>query len=198
MKQIENNLQSNPLLQDYVTLLLAWQKSVNLISPSTIETVWTRHVLDSAQLFPFIPKTARCLVDMGSGAGFPGVVLACLMKQEQRKTHVVLIESDLKKSLFLKEVIRRLNLNAEVLTQRLETVSMPQVDVVTARALSPLKQLFYLGKGFIQPDTLCLFLKGEHVDREIEEMPSLNCIKKEKSITNSKGCILIIKGGEHV
>lgn len=198
MKQFEKELRSNALMTEYVNLVLTWQKSVNLIAPSTIPEIWTRHVLDSAQLFSFIPKEAKCLVDMGSGAGFPGIVLAILMKGAQRNTRVILVESDLKKSLFLKEVIRRLDLNAEVLTQRLETLSLPYVDVVTARALTSLKNLFQLGKGIIHPKTLCLFLKGEHVADELAEISCSTEIKKEKSITNSNGYILTIIGGEYV
>ena len=103
-------------LKHYLDLLNNWQKAVNLISSSTLETAWHRHIVDSAQLYPLIPNTASSLVDMGSGAGFPGLVLAILNKANNGfLKDIFLVESDLKKCLFLKEVSRQLSVPVTVL-----------------------------------------------------------------------------------
>ena len=178
-------------LEQYVQILLKWQKAINLIAPSTINDIWNRHVIDSAQLFPFIPESASILVDMGSGAGFPGLVLAILNKQNQGPLkQIILIESDQRKCVFLQEVIRLLELPVSVYDKRIEQVTGVTADVLTARALAPLRDLLELGKKIITPETVCLFLKGEQVDQEIQNC-SVPCqVEKINSITNQKGFIL--------
>lgn len=178
-------------LKHYLDLLNNWQKAVNLISSSTLETAWHRHIMDSAQLYPLIPDTASSLVDMGSGAGFPGLVLAILNKANNGfLKDIFLVESDLKKCLFLKEVSRQLSVPVTVLNQRLETLSNISADVVTARALAPFEQLLQWGKSFITPHTTCLFLKGENSMSELSAC-SVSChVEKIKSITNTKSFII--------
>ena len=160
---------------------------------TTIDDIWMRHIVDSAQLYPYIPETACILVDMGSGAGFPALVLAILNKNNFGPVkEFVLIESDTKKSLFLKEVVRHLSLPVRILNKRIETVSLDKVDVVTARALSSLENLLVLGKGFINPTTVCLFLKGKTAFDEIKKCTIPCQIEKFKSLTNSESYILKI------
>ena len=194
MKQLEVFLNhSEKDIYTYIDLLKKWQKAVNLISPSTIKDIWTRHVLDSAQIYLRLPEAAQILVDLGSGAGFPGIILAILNQINKGPIKkIVLIESDIKKSLFLKEVVRQLSLPVEILNQRIETVSKVQADVLTARALAPLNQLLLYGKNFIVPQTTCLFLKGKTADVEIQKNKIPCKIQKIKSITNSESCILKI------
>ena len=194
IKQIEALVEKarNPL-DTYIALVKRWQNAVNLVSSNTIPDIWKRHVLDSAQLFPLLPQNAGALLDMGSGAGFPGVVLAILNKELRGPLkQVILVESDLKKSLFLKEVVRVLDLNVDVRNQRAESIEDISVPVVTARALADLNQLLLWGRKFITPNTTCLFLKGAAVDNEIRENRVNCCIEKTNSIVNSEGCVLKI------
>lgn len=194
MEQLKTYLDnSQKEITIYMELLKKWQKAVNLIAPSTVPDLYQRHILDSAQLYPLIPDTARVLVDMGSGAGFPGLVLAILNQTNQGPLEqIILIESDTKKSLFLKEVVRVLQIPVLVLNQRIEHVLGLTADVVTARALAPVAELLRLGRSFITPKTTCLFLKGEHVDDELLQSPLPGSVQKIKSITNSNGSILKI------
>ena len=192
MKQIQ---QAKSELDQYVILLKKWQKAVNLIAPSTLSDIWNRHILDSAQLYSLIPPESQGLVDLGSGAGFPGLVLAILnQKNNGPLKSIYLIESDTKKCLFLKEVIRQLSLPVTVLNQRIESVFDIKADVITARALASLSQLLKLGKNFGKAGTTCLFLKGENVDQEIAECGLLPSLKKIQSITNKNSFIIEIKG----
>ncbi len=180
-------------LEKYIELLKKWQKAVNLVSSYTLSDVWKRHILDSAQLYPLLPIKNITLVDMGSGAGFPALVLAILNKNNNGPIqNIFLIESDMKKSLFLKEVVRELNLSVKILNKRIELVSDIKADVLTARALSSLSDLLVLGKNFIYSDTVCLFLKGENYEKEIKNCFIPCKIEKIKSITNSNSSVLKI------
>lgn len=182
-----------PALTEFKDFVLKWQKSVNLISPSTTGDIWNRHVLDCAQLYALIPTTAKKLVDMGTGGGFPGVVLAIMNKElTGQLDEIYFIESDIKKSVFLKEAVRTFGLNAAVLNERIENVRLKGIDVVTARALKDLSALIKMGQGFITPQTTCLFLKGERADEEIKNNPYPCRLTKIPSKTSSNGTILEI------
>lgn len=177
----------------YIRLLKEWQKAVNLVAPSTLSDIWNRHIIDSAQLFQLIPSTAQCLVDMGSGAGFPGLVLAILNKNNNGPLkEIILIESDTKKSLFLKEVVRVLNLPVQIINQRIEKIKNIKADVITARALASVSQLLAYARPFYHQTTSCLFLKGKNVDEELEKCSYACRLERIKSITNSNSSILKI------
>lgn len=120
----------------YEALLLKWQKAINLVGPATLDALAERHFFDSAQLFRFMPDVNVRLIDMGSGAGFPGLVLSLLGVAE-----VHLIESDIRKATFLREVSRETKASAKIHDTRVEDVKVDNVDVFTARALAPLKDL---------------------------------------------------------
>jgi len=125
-------------LERYADLLLKWQPRINLVAPDTLPTVWHRHFLDSAQLLPLIPESARQIVDLGSGAGFPGLVLALC---GEGKFAVDLYEADSRKAAFLASVIRETKAPAQVIQTRLETTDLSYAHVITARALAPLPAL---------------------------------------------------------
>jgi 16S rRNA (guanine527-N7)-methyltransferase len=146
----------------YVDLLCAWNRRINLVGRNTIGDVWRRHILDCAQLIRYVPPQARVLVDLGSGAGLPGLVLAILGVPE-----VHLVESDLRKCAFLREAIRVTGAPATIHPQRLEQIKNIRADVVTARALASLPILLDMVELFRQPHTICLFLKGRGVDEEL-------------------------------
>ena len=194
VEQLNTLLQQvRPQLVAYLALLERWQNAVNLVSKSTLPDAWQRHIVDSAQLFPLLPAGTKTLVDMGSGAGFPGLVLAVLTQAQMNPPPTVtLIESDTKKCLFLKEVARQIHVPVTILNQRLETCEQRPSDVITARALASLDQLLGWAKPFLTPISTCLFLKGEEVDTEIASIEHKAVIKKIHSLTHPRGCILKI------
>jgi 16S rRNA (guanine527-N7)-methyltransferase len=174
-------------LNTYAELLRKWQRSINLVGPRTLDDLWKRHFIDSAQLMPLIPSTARVLVDFGSGAGFPGLVLAILGVAE-----VHLIESDQRKATFLREVGRATGTPVTVHTKRIEQVTPFPADVVSARALAPLNDLLGYAAPFIGLDSLCLFPKGQMVEDELTAASktwNMN-IDRIQSVTDPSATIL--------
>lgn len=149
-------------LESYAALLRRWQPTINLVAPSTLDDLWRRHMLDSAQLFPRLPPRPCRLADLGSGAGFPGLVLEIMGAGE-----VLLVESDKRKCAFLREAIRRTGSGAKIHENRLETLPKRAFDVVTARALSPLEELLGHAEKLLAPGGIALFLKGRRVEEEL-------------------------------
>ena len=150
-----------------VDTLVRWQKAINLVGRTTIEGVWTRHVLDSAQLAPLIPVDAKSLADLGSGGGFPGLVLAALRPE----LDMTLIEVDARKAAFLGEAGRRMTLKRppRVVIGRIEEAPATKADVVTARALAPLGQLLAWADRHRADTAICLFHKGKGWQSELNE-----------------------------
>jgi 16S rRNA (guanine527-N7)-methyltransferase len=157
-------------LATYEQLLERWQKSVNLVAPRSLSQVWHRHFADSAQLVRLAPQ-ASSWIDLGSGAGFPGLVVAIVVA-ERRGCRIALVESDLKKCAFLREVARRTGIAVDILPHRIETVAtqakLPQPDVISARALAPLNQLLRLAAPLFASSTIGLFPKGRRAAAEVE------------------------------
>jgi 16S rRNA (guanine527-N7)-methyltransferase len=149
-------------LEAYAALLIRWSERINLIGRDTIADLWRRHLLDSAQLQPFIPAGARSLIDLGSGAGLPGLVLAIL-----GAPGVELVEADSRKCAFLREAARITEAPVAIRGCRIQAVPPHAVDVVTARALAPLDRLLGLAEPFLAPASECLLLKGERVEDEL-------------------------------
>ena len=149
-------------LEAYAALLVRWSARINLIGRDTIADLWRRHILDSAQLQPFIPSAARSLIDLGTGAGLPGLVLAIL-----GVPGVELVEADSRKCAFLREAARIAEVPVAIRGCRIQAVPPHPVDVVTARALAPLDRLLGLAEPFLAPGTECLLLKGERVEGEL-------------------------------
>jgi 16S rRNA (guanine527-N7)-methyltransferase len=146
-----------------VDLLTEWNQRLNLVAESTLPDVWRRHVWDSAQLAPLIPKGAKTIVDLGSGAGFPGLVLAIMLGLSR----VHLIESTQKKCCFLEAAIAATGAPAQVHCARAEAVTGLKADVVTARAVAPLERLLPLAYPFFRQGTIGLFLKGRSLNDEL-------------------------------
>lgn len=158
-------------LELYADLLGQWQRIVNLVAPSTLDDVWHRHFTDCAQLINHAPD-AENWVDLGSGAGFPGLVIAIILANHEN--HVVhLIESNGRKCAFLSEVARKTGAPVKVHEGRIEDIArggqIGAADVVTSRALAPLKLLLQLAGGYWAERTLGLFLKGREARQEIDE-----------------------------
>ncbi len=181
----------------YVDLLLRWQQKTNLIAPSTIPTIWTRHIADSLQLLDLAPD-ARVWVDFGSGGGFPAIPIACALA-EKPGTIVHLIESSGKKAAFLREAIRITGAPAQVHMDRVEKYSLSpvnSVDVVSARALAPLKVLCDQAFALIERGATGLFPKGLDVAAELTEAAKYWNIDATTvaSKTSPEGCIVIVRG----
>jgi 16S rRNA (guanine527-N7)-methyltransferase len=183
-------------LDCFVAVLLRWQRKTNLIAASTIRTLWTRHVADSLQLLPLAPK-ARRWVDLGSGAGFPGLVIACALA-EAPGAAVHLVESNAKKAAFLREAARHTGAPAVVHAVRIEdfvhSFGEP-VEMVTARALAPLEHLLKLTYPLLKTGAQALFLKGRDVEVELTKAAKYWNIDGElvPSKTDSQSRIVLIR-----
>lgn len=154
-------------LERFAALLKKWQRSINLVAPNTLDDLWARHIEDSLQLLPLLPETARVLVDLGSGGGFPGLVLAIALKPTRPDARMTLIESDARKGAFLNEAIRATGANAHVITGRIDDVAPSGADVVTARALAPLRRLLGFAARHMAPEGTALLQKGGKVHEEL-------------------------------
>ena len=152
-------------LEAYIARLRVWQRRVNLVSADSMTDVWRRHVLDSTQLFQYLPRSSQRLVDLGSGAGFPGLVLAILGSRG-----VELVEQNSRKCAFLADAARHAGVTVTIHNARIETMPAAPADVVTARACAPLARLLDYAERFMTPSTLCLCLKGVRVDEELAEV----------------------------
>lgn len=174
-------------LAAYAALLRTWQARINLIGRATLDDLWRRHIADSAQLFQLLPPGTRVLVDLGSGAGFPGLVLAMMGVPE-----VHLIESHARKAAFLREAARVTATPVQVHARRIEQVPPLAADVVTARALAPLAALLDYAQPFLRPHTVCLFPKGRQADEELTAARKGWKMRAERipSLTDPSGTIL--------
>lgn len=149
-------------LEVYLDLLRRWQGTINLVGPATLADPWRRHILDCGQLWRWWPASARRLVDLGSGAGLPGLILAVLGAAE-----VHLVESDRRKAAFLREAARAIGAEVTVHARRAEMVHGVSADVLTARALAPIASLLEMAYPFIVPSTSCFLPKGRGVAAEL-------------------------------
>jgi len=181
-------------LKLYGSMLEDWNARQNLVSRASLKQAWLRHFWDSAQIAQFVPPGARSLVDLGSGAGFPGMILAELFKT--RDLRIVLYESTEKKRNFLTAVAKRLNLAVEIRSDRIEETKPEPFDVITARACAPLPKLLGYTQSFWQDQTVALFLKGQNVASELTD--AHKCWKmsvyKHPSRSSSTGVVLEIRG----
>jgi 16S rRNA (guanine527-N7)-methyltransferase len=191
--------ESQQKIELYVNLLLTWQKRFNLIGPATASSVWERHVVDSLQLLPLLPRHTTVIAELGSGAGIPGLVVAIAAGLE-----VHLYESNGKKAAFLREAARRTRTKAHLHVVRLETLiqeqNVPSVDCVVARALAPLPLLLDYAEPFLSRGAVGLFHKGQDVDAELTV--TTKCWKlrytKHASLCDSRGTILEIQEATRV
>lgn len=165
--RIDVSRETRDQLEALVHTLGRWQKAINLVGKTTLGSIWSRHILDSAQLLPLMPKDAKTLVDLGSGGGFPGLVLAAL----RPNLAVTLVESDARKGAFLGEASRRMGLKNQpkIVISRIEAAPASNADIVTARALAPLGQLLAWAAPHRSDAAICLFHKGRDWQAELTE-----------------------------
>lgn len=178
----------------FQNMVLEWNKKFNLISKSSEKDIWERHILDSVQLCQFIKKDNKILYDFGSGAGFPGVVLAIVGKQLFPELKITLIESIGKKVLFLNQANKVLDLNLNIINDRVENLKLPTADIISSRAMASLEKLLEYAKPFCDEKTVLIFPKGESWQEEVNKAKEkwIFSLKNTQSVTNDKGCILSI------
>ena len=187
---------SRETLADYQAwhgLLMKWNRKINLVSPTAMDDFWRRHALDSWQIWPHVPETASKFIDLGSGAGFPGLAMAIGCKAREQGD-VTLVESAGKKTTFLRTVIRELSLPAFASSERAEKIDPEPHDIITARAFAPLPRLFSYAQPFWGEGTIGLFLKGEAVSEELTKASKewtydVEIIPSQSNVT---GCLLKI------
>lgn len=148
-------------------LVQKWTSKINLISPEEKSRIWNRHIWDSSQLFLLLQKRPLSWIDLGSGGGFPGLVLAVLDKKE-RNLDLTLVESDARKCVFLRTAVRELKLNATVVQKRIEELPTQRPDYISARALAPLENLLGSTEGLRSPRTISVFPKGKNWQSEVD------------------------------
>ena len=182
-------------LKAYQRLLEKWTTRINLISKSTREDVWARHICDSAQVMALASNHTIHWVDIGSGGGLPGLVVAILAKKLNPQLRVTLIESDQRKAVFLRTVVRELQLNATVQAKRIEAVGPLKADVISARALADLNDLLRLAHPFMNQNTQCLFMKGKNWSKEVKEAEKSWQFQAERFIskTNHEAVIFSLR-----
>jgi 16S rRNA (guanine527-N7)-methyltransferase len=178
-------------LKAYADLLLDWNARHNLVARSTLPDLWHRHFWDSAQLAPLIPENARTLADLGSGAGFPGLVLAAMRPGLAVTCH----ESIAKKCVFLRTAAERMGLQVAIENARIEDLPRKTYDVVTARALAPLPLLLTYARPLTGPNSVCLFLKGQNLGSELTEAHKSWKMEASQvpSQTDPSGAILVVR-----
>ena len=177
----------------YADLLGRWQRIKNLVSPGTLAEVWTRHLADSAQIVPLVPEALRW-ADIGSGAGFPGLVVAILIA-DRPGAHVDLVEANARKCAFLREVARACGAPATVHNDRIDNVlpKLKAVDVLTARALAPLPDLLEMGKVLFDAGTTAIFLKSRGEVSDDGDCGPLYATRVVPSATSKDGRILVLR-----
>ena len=185
--QIDVSRETMDRLAAYVALVEKWQQRVNLVSASTLPDIWMRHIWDSAQLALLVPAGTGRILDVGSGAGFPGLVLAALCDSELH-----LVESDQKKAVFLQTVIRETGVRAVVHNRRIESLPSIGADIVTARALASLDKLLELLEAQLVPGMRCLFLKGAQAEAELAALDTRSDIihRLHPSLTNPEAFVV--------
>ena len=193
MRLVSVSRETEARLDRFVELLMEWQAKTNLVAPSTLPHIWTRHVADSLQLLALAPS-AKIWVDLGSGGGFPGVVLGCALA-ETPGAQVHLIERNTRKAAFLREALRVASAPGLVHAARIEDTvdSIPSpIDCVTARALAPLHQLLSFAEPLVRRGAKAFFLKGQGVEAELTEATKYwNIVPRlHPSLTGGQGCIL--------
>ncbi|UYV37316.1 16S rRNA (guanine(527)-N(7))-methyltransferase RsmG [Rhodobacteraceae bacterium D3-12] len=183
-------------LELYAALLAKWNPRINLVAKSTIPDLWTRHIVDSLQVFRVFDGTATHWADLGSGGGFPGLVIAIAAAETGNPASTTLVESDQRKATFLRTVIRETGIKAEVIAERIEAVSPLNADVISARALADLGKLMGYAAPHLALGGVCLFQKGKNWKSEVQTAREAWQFSYDAltSTTESDAVVLKIKG----
>lgn len=155
-------------LETFEAMLARWSPRINLVSRSTLADIRQRHVLDSVQLYDYVPENTQKFADFGSGGGLPGIIMAILSTQFEPRAQHILVESDQRKATFLREAARSCSVNVKVISDRIETVAPLGAEVVTARALAALPLLFSWISPHMAPSAVAVLPKGEAYQSEVD------------------------------
>lgn len=180
----------------FCEMIVHWNKSINLIAPATVAELEDRHVKDSAQLIQFLPAGTRHWLDLGSGGGFPSMIVAAYLAEKAPDCRVTMIESDQRKAVFLRQAVRTMSLQATVIADRIEQVTPQEANVISARALAPLTALLSFADRHIAPGGTCLFLKGQNSEAELSDATQAGwsfTSERHKSQTDPNGTILLVR-----
>ncbi len=182
-------------LKAYEALVLRWTPAINLVSKASANSLWERHILDSAQIFALCPSSALSWADLGSGGGFPGLVVAILAKDLKPQLRVTLVESDLRKATFLRQAAQTLNLPVAVLSKRIEALDPLRADVLSARALAPLVTLLGYAEAHLQRPGMAIFPKGARFQDEVVEAQKAWAFDVDirPSLSEAEAAILVIR-----
>ena len=180
---------------EYETLLSKWNEKINLVSKNTLVDIWERHFLDSGQIIKHVEASGKRWVDVGSGAGFPGLVVALLLRDRKIDCDLVLVEKNSKKGFFLNEVIRKFNLSVEVVNDNIDNLEPLNADILTARAFSELNNLIEIAFRHRKKEGICLFLKGENYRIELDKTLNYWFFDYDivDSLSSSSGKIIRVK-----
>jgi 16S rRNA (guanine527-N7)-methyltransferase len=186
-------------LKIYADLLTKWNQNINLVSGSTIKDLWSRHIEDSAQIFTLVPEVEGSWVDLGSGGGFPGLVIAILAHETNPNLQITLVESDVRKATFLRTVVRECKLSVRVLTDRIEALPSLEANVISARALAELPQLLKFADLHLRPNGTALFQKGARWQKELAAVGKSWSFQMDRftSVTEPEAVILRMRGIKH-
>lgn len=182
-------------LEHFAALVTKWTPKINLIAKGSVPDIWDRHIIDSVQLYRFAPKVYEKWADLGSGGGFPGIILAILAKEKQPNAHFTLIESDQRKSTFLRTAARELRLSITVIPERIEQTAPLGADVVSARALAPLPSLLPLVGRHMRDGGICLLHKGKQAAQEVADAKNdwSFDLEDHASMTDPEARLLVIQ-----
>ena len=182
-------------LCEYESLLSKWNSKINLISKNTCSDIWSRHFLDSGQIIKHVDASRKRWVDVGSGAGFPGLVVALLLRDRKIDCELILVEKSSKKVFFLNEVIRKLDLNVKVINDDIRAIDPLKADILTARAFSELNNLIQISHIHRKDSGICLFLKGENYRLELDKTLNYWFFDYDvfDSLSHSSGKIIRVK-----
>lgn len=182
-------------LDVYVEVLSRWSRRMNLVGRATLADVWRRHIEDSAQLLALAPTDARRWLDLGSGAGLPGLVIAALAADQRPSLKVALVDSDSRKAAFLQTAAREMGLAPEIIACRIEMLDTPKADVVSARALAPLPKLLDYVTPHLAAGGVCLLPKGATFASELTEAAQHWHSRTQivRSVTDPSAVILVIQ-----
>lgn len=197
---IDVSRETSERLESFAALLRKWNGAINLVSKSTLDDLWSRHILDSAQLATFFPEAKAIWADLGSGGGLPGLVLAIMAHDLKPELSFQLVEADQRKATFLRHVVRELALNVTVSSERIENLPPIGADVLSARALAPLSALCGHAVRHLCPSGIAIFPKGSNSADEIADARKLWSFDVEAfpSLTSDEAAILHMKLIRHV
>jgi 16S rRNA (guanine527-N7)-methyltransferase len=191
--------ETSETLERYAESVRKWNPSINLVSKHSLQHLFDRHIADSAQLFRLAVKP-KSWCDLGSGAGFPGMVIAVLAKTEAPDLRVTLVESDKRKAAFLQQTARLLGVETEVKSERIEDLAPVCADVVSARALAPLVKLCGYAARHVAPEGCSVFPKGSRWEEEVKEARKVwdFDLETHDSVTDPQASILVLRNIRHV